>query len=202
MKFKQFKVDTKIQEMMKELGCTGKRVKPDDILARIVDIEFKTVNLCGTDLMYCGIAMQTEDPKRPFVVVGNPSVCIDPDNWRDEIGRQVSFDNTFRDIYKLEAYRKMTATQMPDHPPARDGFSLYESKPIVREAHQLTERDLNAMIIIGDGKKASIKIEGKIIEFAFHCSMNDIKAGDYVVFINDEDTYHCSEEIFKERNKV
>ncbi|EGQ8157904.1 hypothetical protein GUA36_11065 [Vibrio parahaemolyticus] len=34
---------------------------------------------------------------------------MDPENWRDQIGRQVSFNNTFEEIYKLEAYRKMSA---------------------------------------------------------------------------------------------
>lgn len=112
MKIKELNVDTKIQQMMAELGCTGDRVKPQDIVERITDIEFNTVVQCGTKMMYCAIAMRTNDPERPFVVVGNPSVCIDESNWRDAIGKQVSFDNTFREIYKLEAYRKMTAQEI------------------------------------------------------------------------------------------
>ncbi|HDM8198725.1 TPA: hypothetical protein P0E36_004909 [Vibrio harveyi] len=198
----EFKPKTEIQEMMESLGCTGDRVKPQDIVDRIVDIEFKTIELCGNKFMYCGIAMKGNNQERPFVVAGKPATCIDPDNWRDEIGQQVCFNNSFEEIYKLEAYRKMTAPKLPEHAPARDGFKLYEGKPVVREAYQLTKRDLITMTIIGDGKKASIQIEGSIIEFAFHCSMNEIKAGDYVVFLNADDTYHCSEEVFNERNVV
>ena len=52
--------------------------------------------------MYCGIKM-----KGGFVVTGKPAACIDPDNWRDEIGEKVSFDNTFSEIWQLEAYLKM-----------------------------------------------------------------------------------------------
>ncbi|AVF60447.1 MULTISPECIES: Gp49 family protein [Vibrio] len=100
----EFKPNTEIQEMMEELGCTGKRVKPQDIVDRIEEIDFQTVTLAGNKFMYCGIKM-----KGGFVVVGKPATCIDPENWRDQIGRQVSFNNTFEEIYKLEAYRKMSA---------------------------------------------------------------------------------------------
>ncbi|WP_282136920.1 Gp49 family protein [Vibrio parahaemolyticus] len=100
----EFKPNTEIQEMMEELGCTGKRVKPQDIVDRIEEIDFQTVTLAGNKFMYCGIKM-----KGGFVVVGKPATCIAPENWRDQIGRQVSFNNTFEEIYKLEAYRKMSA---------------------------------------------------------------------------------------------
>ncbi|EGQ7740344.1 hypothetical protein EIB96_13610 [Vibrio parahaemolyticus] len=100
----EFKPNTEIQEMMEELGCTGKRVKPQDIVDRIEEVDFQTVTLAGNKFMYCGIKM-----KGGFVVVGKPATCIDPENWRDQIGRQVSFNNTFEEIYKLEAYRKMSA---------------------------------------------------------------------------------------------
>ncbi|HGS5586170.1 Gp49 family protein [Vibrio parahaemolyticus] len=100
----EFKPNTEIQEMMEELGCTGKRVKPQDIVDRIEEIDFQTVTLAGNKFMYCGIKM-----KGGFVVVGKPATCIDPEKWRDQIGRQVSFNNTFEEIYKLEAYRKMSA---------------------------------------------------------------------------------------------
>ncbi len=100
----EFKPNTEIQEMMEELGCTDKRVKPQDIVDRIEEIDFQTVTLAGNKFMYCGIKM-----KGGFVVVGKPATCIDPENWRDQIGQQVSFNNTFEEIYKLEAYRKMSA---------------------------------------------------------------------------------------------
>ncbi|MFV8383415.1 Gp49 family protein [Vibrio parahaemolyticus] len=100
----EFKPSTEIQTMMAELGCTGDKVKSQDIVDRIEEVDFQTVTLAGHKFMYCGIRM-----KGGFVVVGEPSVCIDPANWRDEIGRQVSFNNTFEQIYKFEAYRKVSA---------------------------------------------------------------------------------------------
>jgi len=194
----QFKPNTEIQQMMEKLGCTGDRVKPQDIVDRIEEIDFKTVDLAGNKFMYCGIRMTGG-----FVVVGKPATCIDPVNWRDEIGQQVSFNNTFDEIYKLEAYRKMSAPK-PQPAPEKPGFNQYESKPVTRTAYQLTKRDLVTMTWLDDhaskSAKGIIQIEGKKVGFAFHCRPDEIKAGDYVVFLNDEDTYHCSEEVFNERN--
>jgi hypothetical protein len=92
-----------IEKMMEELGCTGDKISQKHILERIASVEYSTIELCGQKFMYCGIKMDNG-----FVVVGNPSVCIDPSNWRDEIGKNISFDNSFDEIFKLEAYRRMT----------------------------------------------------------------------------------------------
>ena len=93
---------TEVEKMMEELKCTGDRVTSDSIKARIVKVDYKTIVIAGQQLMYCGIRMDNG-----FVVVGKPATCIDPANWRDEIGRKISYDNTFSEIWKLEAYRKM-----------------------------------------------------------------------------------------------
>lgn len=93
-----------VAKMMKELGCTGVHITASGIQDRIEEVDFQTVELAGNKFMYCGIKM-----KGGFVVTGKPVACIDPANWRDEIGRKVSFDNAFGEIWRLEAYRKMEA---------------------------------------------------------------------------------------------
>lgn len=95
---------TEIEQMMVDLGCTADHVSSNSIHERIEQVGFETIELCGTKLMFCGIKM-----RGGFVVVGKPAACISPENWRDEIGRKVSFENSFDEIYKLEAYRKMGA---------------------------------------------------------------------------------------------
>ncbi|BFN33577.1 hypothetical protein VHTUMSATKI_37720 [Vibrio harveyi] len=90
--------------MIETLGCTGDRVKLQDIIDLIEEIDFQTVAIAGNKFMYCGIRM-----KGDFVVVSKPVTCIGPDNWRDEIGQKFSFDNYVEEIYKIEAYRKMCA---------------------------------------------------------------------------------------------
>jgi len=96
----EFRCD--IEKMMKELKCEGEFISASFITDKIDSVDFKTVNLAGQKMMFCGIRM-----KGGFVVVGDPSVCIDPKNWRDEIGKKVSFENTFNQIFKLEAYHSV-----------------------------------------------------------------------------------------------
>lgn len=194
-----------LEKMMEELGCTGERITNSGILDRIVQVEYQTVTLCGVKMMHCGIALKTENPDRPFLVVGDPSICIDESNWREQIGKKISFENTFDKIWELEAYRFVTAPKAPPRElPVRDGFKLFDAKPIQREAYQLTEQDITAISFDrdadSDSNRACIFVGLSHISFAFHCKPEEIKAGDYVVFINENDTYHCSEEVFNERN--
>ncbi len=91
-----------IEQMMENLECTGDRVTKELILSRITQVDYQTVEIAGQKLMFCGIRMDTG-----FVVVGKPATCIDPSNWRDEIGQEISYTNSFSEIWKLEAYRKM-----------------------------------------------------------------------------------------------
>ena len=92
-----------VAKLMEELGCTGPHITAAGIQERIESIDFQTIELAGHKFMYCGIKMVGG-----FVVTGKPSVCMDLSNWRDEIGRKVSFDNAFSEIWRLEAYRKMS----------------------------------------------------------------------------------------------
>lgn len=92
-----------VEQMAKDLNCTGKRVTKDLIDSRIVEVDYQTVVIAGQKLMYCGIKMDNG-----FVVIGKPATCIDPANWRDEIGKKISYDNSYDEIWRLEAYRLMS----------------------------------------------------------------------------------------------
>ncbi len=94
---------TEVEKMMENLKCTGDRVTSDSIKARIREVDYQTIVLAGQKLMFCGIKMDNG-----FVVVGKPATCIDPANWRDEIGQKISYDNAFAEIWRLEAYRKLS----------------------------------------------------------------------------------------------
>lgn len=93
----------KIAEMMKEDKCDGDKITRELIESRIAEVDYATVILCGQKFMFCGIKMDNG-----FVVYGKPAACIDPANWRDRIGREISYDNAFAEIWKLEAYRKLS----------------------------------------------------------------------------------------------
>jgi hypothetical protein len=92
-----------VEKMADDLGCNNNRITKELIESRIKEIDYQTVVIAGQKLMFCGIRMDNG-----FVVVGKPATCIDPDNWRDEIGKKISLDNTFDEIWRLEAYRKMS----------------------------------------------------------------------------------------------
>lgn len=92
-----------IEKMITDLKCTGRRVSKELIESRIVEVDYQTVTIAGQKMMFCGIKMDNG-----FVVIGNPSVCVDPANWRDEIGQKISYDNSFSDIWRLEAYRLLS----------------------------------------------------------------------------------------------
>ena len=94
---------TEVEKMMVDLKCTGDRVTSELIKSRITQVDYQTVIIAGQKLMFCGIKMDNG-----FVAVGKPATCIDPANWRDEIGQKISYDNTFAELWRLEAYRKMS----------------------------------------------------------------------------------------------
>jgi hypothetical protein len=93
-----------VTEMMDKLERTGVRVTKDLIESRIECVDYQTIVIAGQKMMYCGIRMDNG-----FVAVGKPATCIDPANLRDEIGEKISYDNAFEELWKLEAYRLMSA---------------------------------------------------------------------------------------------
>lgn len=92
-----------IEEMCDAAGCDAPRVTQDLIRARIKNVEYQKVRLCGTLMMFCGIQMDNG-----FVVTGKPAVCVNEANWRDEIGEKITYDNAFAEIWKFEGYRLAT----------------------------------------------------------------------------------------------
>lgn len=83
-------------------------------------------------------------------------------------------------------------------------FKRYESRPITRLAHEITEDDVifqashpvTRMILPN-----TYCIRVGEVEHTFK-AYEEIKTGDFVVFLNEDDIYHCSREVFLERNIV
>ena len=74
-------------------------------------------------------------------------------------------------------------------------FKSYNSKPIVREAYQLKGTDS----IYTDIPQQTYTIGKRGIPFF---SAEIPQAGGWVVRISEEDTYYCSDKVFRERNIV
>lgn len=79
----------------------------------------------------------------------------------------------------------------------RNHFKKYQSKPIERLSYQIEEHDTFRQI---ENDKWELMIRGgpriffKAHEQVFH--------GDWVIYLTETDTYHCADNVFRERNIV
>lgn len=77
-------------------------------------------------------------------------------------------------------------------------FLPYQSKPITRMAYKITNLD---NISYAPNTSGAYLISPTGFEIAFK-AYEEPKPGDYVVRLTEEDTYHCSRDVFLERNIV
>lgn len=89
------------EEKLKEFNLSQNRVTEQSIRDKIELVEYHTIKICGKTMMFCGIKM-----KNQYVEVGEPSVCVDENNFREEIGKVISYENTFNKLWRLEGYLK------------------------------------------------------------------------------------------------
>lgn len=79
---------------------------------------------------------------------------------------------------------------------APEGFKSYQSKPVVRHAYEIKSTD--AIHAVNESE-FFITVKGNDIAFKAH---ETIFPGDFVVFLADNDVYHCRREVFRERNEL
>lgn len=77
-------------------------------------------------------------------------------------------------------------------------FKEYKSKPITRLAHEITEDD-----IVGHGNAPNLYLlspadSNETFKFVAY---DEVKVGDFVVYLNEDDIYHCSRKVMAERNE-
>jgi hypothetical protein len=73
-------------------------------------------------------------------------------------------------------------------------FKEYESKPVKRLAYRIKEGD---SLYHMSGDQWHVVVGSFTINFKAH---ETVHVGDYVVYLTDTDTYHCSDKVFRERN--
>ena len=76
-------------------------------------------------------------------------------------------------------------------------WNEYQSRPVVRVAYEIKRDD--EVTATGEEATFSIKIDGEHVEFKAY---EQPEAGDYVVRLTKEDTYHCRRDVFHDRNVV
>ncbi len=78
-------------------------------------------------------------------------------------------------------------------------FKRYQSKPIIRLAYQIQAGDTVEAEMYDSSDHYLTTANGDKVTFV---ASGEVKAGDYVVYLNEQDIYHCSEKVFNERNEV
>lgn len=77
-------------------------------------------------------------------------------------------------------------------------FKDYQSKPVTRSAHRVVESDVITKI-----DEATSLLQSKDFTEELHFKhYAPVLVGDYVVYLDGEDVYHCSAAVFAERNVV
>jgi hypothetical protein len=81
----------------------------------------------------------------------------------------------------------------------RNKFKKYQSKPIERLAYQIKETD--GIVKCLDSSRHTLYFDNRndSLDFVAHEKVN---AGDYIVYLNDDDVYHCNAKVFAERNII
>lgn len=78
-------------------------------------------------------------------------------------------------------------------------FKEYQSKPITRKAREVTEDDNityhpdeSTSLLISQNNEPPVKFK----------HYEPVNVGDFIVYLNDDDVYHCTRKVFLERNIV
>jgi hypothetical protein len=78
-------------------------------------------------------------------------------------------------------------------------FKDYQSKPTVRNAHEVTDND---KIVTHTDPSTSLLINDSIPLGLTFKHYEPVAVGDFIVYLTDDDIYHCSRSVFMDRNIV
>lgn len=81
-------------------------------------------------------------------------------------------------------------------------FKRYQSKPIVRLAYQIQPED--EIVEDKHDSTCSVYVENTkgLVEGVTFVAHEPVNVGDYVVYLNEDDIYHCKAEVFAQRNII
>lgn len=88
--------DERIEQEIQAKGLTGPRVMPQDIEANIVTRQFH--HFPGTTVTVCCLGL-----RNGFTVIGE-SACASPENFDEELGRKIAYENAKQKIWPLMGY--------------------------------------------------------------------------------------------------
>ncbi|QIO02386.1 hypothetical protein allotria_51 [Salmonella phage allotria] len=88
----------------------GIKLTPELLKSHIAEVIYEDREVGGHRAITCHFKMDNG-----FVVHGTkPSTSIDPANFDEALGKEISYNNTFDQLWELEAYRAMVEKQIID----------------------------------------------------------------------------------------
>jgi len=78
-------------------------------------------------------------------------------------------------------------------------FKEYHSKPVTRTAYRIRDTDPYVTKVEGKESTFQLQVGPSTVQFKAY---EQVKSGDYIVYLNHTDIYHCSSKVFEERNIV
>lgn len=104
-----------------------KRLTPEYLKSRIASTEFEIKEMFGQKAMFCHFQLDNG-----YIVYGKkPSISIDPANFKEELGKQYSYQNTFEQLWELFAFGALETAREADQ--ARDLIDWREHLEVVRQ---------------------------------------------------------------------
>lgn len=88
--------DEKVEAMIQEKGLNAPRITQDDIRDCIVKEQYHVFE--DTTVTVCVLTL-----KNGFTTVGH-SACASPENFDEEVGREIAYSNAYKEIWALEGY--------------------------------------------------------------------------------------------------
>ena len=89
--------EEKLEKEIKEKGLTAARITPSLIDSKIKEAKYHLFD--GTCLIVCCLVLDNG-----YTVTGE-SACASPENFDEDIGEKIAFDNAREKIWALEGYR-------------------------------------------------------------------------------------------------
>lgn len=72
----------------------------------IEETTYQVIHLHGKPFMVCALLLKTG-----FIVTSDPKTCINAEDFDEEIGKGIAFEDAFDQLWKLEAYSQFANNQ-------------------------------------------------------------------------------------------
>lgn len=140
-----------------------------------------------------------------FQVGYGESACVDPSNYNQADGEKYAKERcqqaATNKLWELEGYLLKVAGKTSDkinqvEPCHLRGFKSFASKPVTRFAYEVKDDDLFEVI---DETTMTFVVDGIERQFKHY---EPVKPGDFIVFLKDDDIYHCRRDVFADRNHI